>query len=93
MRSRYTAYCLVDIDYIQKTMRGRALMGFNSVNAKRWAKRVHWISLSVLDAVLDSLGKGHVEFIATFMDGDTLKSIHEKSEFRSTPRKQLNYTN
>lgn len=81
MRSRYTAYCLADIEYVQKTMRGRALMGFDPVNAERWAKRVHWISLSVLEAVLDSSCKGHVEFIATFIDGHTLKSIHEKSEF------------
>lgn len=81
MRSRYTAYCLADIDYIQKTMRGRALVGFDSVDATRWATRVHWIKLTVLDARLDSPHQGYVEFIATFMDGHTLKSIHEKSEF------------
>ncbi len=81
MRSRYTAYCLSDIDYIQKTMRGRALVGFDAVNSKLWATRVNWIKLTVLDTSLDSRHKGHVEFIATFMDGHILKSIHEKSEF------------
>lgn len=81
MRSRYTAYCLADIDYIQKTMQDKALVGFDAVTAKRWAKRVTWIKLAVLDTTLESSHKGYVEFIATFVDGHILKSIHEKSEF------------
>ena len=81
MRSRYTAYCLADIDYIQKTMQGKALVGFDAVGSKRWATRVNWIKLTVLDMSLESPHKGFVEFIATFVDGHVLKSIHEKSEF------------
>lgn len=81
MRSRYTAYCLADIDYIQMTMRGKATRGFDAVAAKRWAKRVTWIKLVVLDTSQTNSPKGYVEFIATFVDGCTLKSIHEKSEF------------
>ena len=81
MRSRYTAYCLADIDYIQKTMRGRALIGFDAVDAKRWATHVKWISLTVLDENQDPPYTGYVEFIAMFADGPVLKSIHEKSEF------------
>ena len=81
MRSRYTAYSLADIPYIQKTMRGKALLDFDEVDAKRWATHVNWIKLTVLDAGLDALNEGHVEFIASFMDGHSLKSIHEKSDF------------
>lgn len=81
MRSRYTAYSLANIDYIQDTMRGKALLGFDAINAKRWAARVNWIKLTILDTSMDNLHKGHVEFIATFVDGQVLESIHEKSEF------------
>jgi len=81
MRSRYTAYCLAESDYIQKTMRGKALVGFDAADAKRWAKRVNWIKLDVLHTALSSPHKGSVEFIVTFVDGQALKSIHEKSEF------------
>ena len=81
MRSRYTAYCLANIDYIQQTMRGRALVNFDATDAKRWSNRVHWIKLEVLNAVLQNQHKGVVEFIATFVDGHYLKSIHEKSDF------------
>ena len=81
MRSRYTAYCLGDMDYIQKTMQGPALAGFDAANSKRWATRVHWIMLNVLNTSLDNHGKGYVEFVARFVEGSKLKSIHEKSEF------------
>lgn len=81
MRSRYTAYCLANIDYIQNTMRGKALVGFNAINAKRWATRMNWIKLTILETSMDNPHKGYVEFIATFVDGHVLNSMHEKSEF------------
>lgn len=81
MRSRYTAYCLANIDYIQNTMRGKALLDFDVINAKRWATRVNWIKLTILDTSMETQHKGYVEFIATFVDDQVLESIHEKSEF------------
>ena len=87
MRSRYTAYCLADIDYIKKTMRGKAKVGFNDEDAKLWAKRVKWIKLLVIESCMENPHKGFVEFIATFIDGNTVKSIHEKSEFTQTERR------
>ena len=81
MRSRYSAYTMANIDYIKETMRGNALAGFQELEAKRWAKRVHWITLKVLRSVIESPVIGYVEFEANFVDGSRLKSIHEKSEF------------
>jgi SEC-C motif-containing protein len=81
MRSRYTAYTMANIDYIKTTMRGKALIGFQEMDAKRWAKRVHWIKLNVLMSVIEHASMGYVEFEATFVEGSRLKSIHEKSEF------------
>lgn len=81
MRSRYTAYALADIKYIKRTMRGKPLMGFNEAEAKSWAERVTWLGLKVIRAENDSPKIGFVEFIANFMDGAKLQSIHEVSEF------------
>lgn len=81
MRSRYTAYTMADIDYIKATMRGKATTGFQEIEAKRWAKRVHWIKLNVIQSVIETSSTGYVEFEAIFVDGSRLKSIHENSEF------------
>lgn len=81
MRSRYTAYTMANIDYIKETMRGKALIGFQELESKRWAKRVHWIKLDVINSTIETPSKGYVEFEASFVDGSRLKSIHEKSEF------------
>lgn len=81
MRSRYTAFTMANINYIKETMRGNALTGFQEMDTKRWAKRVHWIKLQVFKSFIENSSTGHVEFEASFVEGAHLKSIHEKSEF------------
>ena len=81
MRSRYTAYSLAKIGYIARTMRGKALSEFNVQDAKRWALRVKWKGLHVVNTFLESDNKGVVEFIAQFQEGETLQRIHEISVF------------
>jgi len=81
MRSRYTAYTMADIAYIEKTQRGKAAEGFHAIDAFVWAKRVTWTKLEVLHASLKKPQKGTVEFIATFVDAGAMQSMHEKSEF------------
>lgn len=81
MRSRYTAYSLAKIDYIKQTMKDKMLIGFNEIEAKKWALGVTWISLEVIQSYLESPNKGFVEFCATFIERDQLKTIHELSEF------------
>lgn len=81
MRSRYTAYTMAKITYIQKTMRGNALRGFHPGEAKRWARRVEWEGLRVLKVVPENEQLGYVEFIASFREDDVLQSIHEMSKF------------
>jgi SEC-C motif-containing protein len=72
---------MAHIDYIKETMRGNALASFKELDAKRWAKRVHWIKLMVIKSGIESPGRAYVEFEASFVDGSHLKSIHERSEF------------
>ena len=80
MRSRYTAYTQANIDYIKKTMRGKAALGFNDIEASRWASRVIWIKLDVIRAYHEK-DIDFVEFSAVFIEGNNLNSLHELSEF------------
>ncbi|MBI2785013.1 MAG: YchJ family protein [Legionella longbeachae] len=81
MRSRYTAYSLGKIDYIKNTMKGQALIGFNALEAEKWAKNVKWINLDVIQASMTTPDVGFVEFTARFSENNQIKIIHEVSEF------------
>lgn len=81
MRSRYTAYSLVDTAYIKKTMQGKAAYQFDEDQAKAWAKRVNWIGLQIVQSSLQGETSGQVEFIASFIEHGKLKTIHENSTF------------
>ncbi len=76
MRSRYSAYVMAHIPYIIKTMQGKQLQNFNEKDAEQWAKSVHWLGLKVIDTQ-----ERYVEFIATYLENNVIKTIHEISEF------------
>ncbi|MCX7120640.1 MAG: YchJ family metal-binding protein [Gammaproteobacteria bacterium] len=81
MRSRYTAYTLADIAYIQKTMRQKAAKDYDPVSAKKWALSVQWLGLTVIDAPPAIGNIGTVTFTALFSEQGVTRSIHEKSIF------------
>lgn len=81
MRSRYTAYSQANIEYIQKTMRGKALIGFDKDEALKWATQVQWLGLKVIAASTVANHKGFVEFIASLSQDNYRQIIHERSEF------------
>lgn len=81
MRSRYSAYALANIDYIKKTMQGKALSGFDQSNAQVWAESVKWLGLKVINTRSESPDCGFVEFIVRFMENGKQHSMHEISEF------------
>ena len=80
MRSRYTAYTVANVDYIQQTMKSPAADNFDSIAAREWAARVQWLKLEVLNASADG-DKGIVEFIAHFSDANKKHILHEISVF------------
>jgi len=80
MRSRYTAYTMANIPYIEKTMRGPASKDFNRKEALTWAKSVTWLGLKVISTQTLS-AQGFVEFIASFRTKNHIQTIEEISEF------------
>lgn len=78
MRSRYTAYALNNLQYIENTMRGRALEEFqqNSENSAN----IKWLKLEVLASSVD-MDNGIVEFKAYYRFNGHKYCLHEVSEF------------
>lgn len=82
MRSRYTAYTLANIDYIQKTMVGPGVQEFNDNEAKQWAKAASWQGLKVLSASPYSLtNDATVSFVASYRLYGKREKIEENSRF------------
>ncbi|MEE3999218.1 YchJ family metal-binding protein [Tenacibaculum sp. FZY0031] len=77
MRSRYSAFVLANIDYLQKSHHS------STRPAKRekkeiltWTKSVNWLKLEVLQSTETT-----VEFNAFFMENGSIDVIHENSVF------------
>ena len=81
MRSRYSAFVMVNTDYIVNTTlpAQQPLLDKNVIAA--WAKDTAWSGLEILEH--QSIGKRHaqVEFKAYFNDKNGLQAHHELSSF------------
>lgn len=80
MRSRYTAYHQVNVDYIAETMKSPAADGFDPEGTRAWAKKVKWDKLEVVAASAEE-NIGYVEFKAYYTAKNKQHVLHEKSEF------------
>ncbi|MCX6989645.1 MAG: YchJ family metal-binding protein [Chlamydiae bacterium] len=82
MRSRYTAFTKADTEYLEKTMKGKPLEGFDAKATKAWAESVTWLGLTVVKTRHPGKDLGTVEFIARFKENGTACAIHELSTFQ-----------
>lgn len=80
MRSRYTAYHDVNLDYIAATMKPPASLDFEPAASYQWAKENKWVKLAILNSS-QSDNTGIVEFIAYYQHKNKTRQIHEISEF------------
>lgn len=84
MRSRYTAYCLGQIDYLIATHHPlhRAPDSYRQIADT--IRRSTWLGLRVLDTQQGQPEDktGVVEFVAAYRDGKRTAQIHERSRFR-----------
>lgn len=86
MRSRYTAYTMANVDYIEQTMRGPAATGFSKEDARQWSSSVDWLGLEVRSARQEG-DRGWVTFIASFREHGQLSDIKECSLFERVDNK------
>ena len=84
MRSRYTAFTVADVDYIEQTTDPSQRKSFDRDGTEAWAKQSEWLGLKIVstDAGLENDTKGEVEFIASYKFDGVQRDHHERSEFK-----------
>jgi SEC-C motif-containing protein len=84
MRSRYAAFCLADVDYIQQTTDPSQREGFDREGTMEWANNSEWMGLEIVSTSeggpKDSTGI--VEFIAKYKYDGVERAHHERSDFK-----------
>jgi|SaaInlStandDraft_7_1057024.scaffolds.fasta_scaffold104862_1 SEC-C motif domain protein len=95
MKSRYTAYTIGNMDYIEQTMSGEALKAFDKESAQIWSDTSDWQNLEIIKKgtkkETDTLA--FVEFIACYKLNGKTKFLHEVSEFKKDGSKWLYVNN
>lgn len=83
MRSRYTAFCLKDMDYIYASTDPQRQSDFDFEENKNWASSVEFTGLKIVKSSEEG-NKGVVEFIAHFkvQGAEEVQVHHELSKFR-----------
>ena len=84
MRSRYSAYVVIAIDYLLHTTHPSTRKSHDRENIKNWAEQSTWQKLEVLSTADGNIKdkKGTVEFKAYYLDSDSQPHVHhEHSRF------------
>lgn len=85
MRSRYAAYALHDVDYLEATLLPEERASFDRESARVWSRVSQWMGLEILsvEAGAESDETGVVEFIARYRQKGRDFEHYEKSRFVS----------
>lgn len=82
MRSRYSAFSIKDMAYIEKTMREKALQVADLEQTEEWLNHINWKNLSVLKSESSKESSGVVHFIAEYEENGQARRLEEISEFK-----------
>ncbi len=84
MRSRYSAFVLGKLDYIQKTCAGEAALTFDRAELQRSLPQTEWLGLDILEVEdgQEDDTSGVVKFIVHFRQNSRIYTQIERSEFR-----------
>ena len=80
MRSRYTAFCRDEMDYLQGTMVEEHRPEFNVPDVRRWNRDITWQNLEILETSADG-DSGTVRFRASFRHKGGTQTLTENSRF------------
>jgi SEC-C motif domain protein len=84
MRSRYTAFAVGNIDYLETSLAPEARHDFDRKAIAHWAKQSQWLGLDILSTEAGAPGDktGYVEFVAHFINDGQRLAHRERSLFR-----------
>ncbi|MBU2946726.1 YchJ family protein [Zobellia uliginosa] len=84
MRSRYSAFVLANMDYLQKSHHSSTRPNKREKREiEAWTKTVNWLKLEVLKTTMGKISDtaGTVEFKAFYIENGKMAVIHENSNF------------
>ncbi|WP_299159766.1 YchJ family metal-binding protein [uncultured Tenacibaculum sp.] len=84
MRSRYSAFVLANINYLQKSHHSKTRpSNREKKEILAWSRSVTWVKIDVLNSSLGNStdSTGTVEFKAFFIENGKMEVIHENSKF------------
>nr|WP_324258805.1 YchJ family metal-binding protein [Cellvibrio fontiphilus] len=86
MRSRYSAHCLVAVDYLWDTWSAEQRLRSNKNDIRAWAEDCDWLGLQILSTQKggEQDDTGLVEFVAIYRQQGQLRQHHEISRFSKT---------
>ncbi|CAA7614047.1 conserved hypothetical protein [Candidatus Terasakiella magnetica] len=84
MRSRYTAFTVAAIDYLEQTLAPDQRHDFQKVETEKWAKDSHWLGLDIHSTSGGGPedAEGTVDFTARFRLNNRAEAHRELSVFR-----------
>lgn len=80
MRSRYSAYVLVNVEYLLRTTHPKTRKFHDPSGIEQWAANCRWQKLEIISAVRGSASdkQGMVEFKAYYLDAALQPQIHHE---------------
>lgn len=83
MRSRYTAFAVGNVDYLQETLTPETRGDFDRAHVEDWAKNSEWLGLDIRSTEAGGPDdvEGWVEFVARFRYAGEERMHHESSRF------------
>ena len=80
MRSRFSAFCTENVDYLYETHYPNHRQANEKEQLKESCKKTQWLSLQVLNAS-QRHSEGTVEFVAFYQAQGGVEQLHEQSKF------------
>ncbi|WP_235357694.1 YchJ family protein [Arsukibacterium ikkense] len=90
MRSRYSAYCCKNIEYIFQTYHPEQRAANATAQIAEFANTVHFVGLSITDCpenmAIAGSNNGVVSFVASYINDNKLETLTETSRFEFNQR-------
>lgn len=81
MRSRYSAFCHKNIDYLVLTLDPEKCHPLDRETLARTMASTQWLGLKIIDVSFSGRDRGTVEFVAFFEQDGEFGQLHERSYF------------
>lgn len=83
MRSRYSAFVKVDVDYIRDTHHPEKRSEVSPEETREWAEQSEWLGLDILGTEKGGPedSEGEVEFVCKYIQNGKPVNHHERSQF------------